>query len=768
MAVSIGIAGVACVGWMVSLLFSRPAALRHLVLATVLLHGAVAAADETPASKVEVGSSPAAGTPTSKPGIDWTGIPQVDPDNAALHRGVVLGPDGKPLAGASIYAASTIELLELADADEVGVEDLGPVRAVTDAEGRFEFTAEDLSWVTLTGERKRWETILVATREGLPPGWLRTWGEDRSLRWHWHPSQKREVAVRMPRSATLAGRLLLEGGAPVAGARVRLTGLMAPVDYDLEQHVAREERPPVAPFSSIDYAEVIYRPWVLPGLQTETTIGNDGRFELQGLPEGFIARIEITHPEAETTTLRVAVRRIEPVYRKLFQVQPEQGAEQKTESQPTLYGSGFAIELPKGAVLRGRVVYRDGFQKQPASGVIVARANQNAKDGMYGQQFTTDADGRFLVTGLSADQPPRDYDLAFVGSFAAPFASRREPVFPGADAEVTLTRAVPYRLKLTDPAGQPLDRDVYSIQVQETPGSKRYDVKGRFNDAERVAPGIYQGIVPSGPGAVLVKRGARTDRPAAVHPKEFFEPGRTDWTAEEERFAYGDAWRIARPAIMDGGNWTSPIIDQLELAAVAFTNAKVNDGVLELTATVHSDPPVEVTLVDDAGRLVPGAQVKRQLERFNAKDLPETFAVYGLHPDRAEFLVFTHEQRGLIGTLSTTWTGEPVRVVMRPAATLIGRFTDHSGQPNFDFRIRVLGEGVMPDTYVAGRVYDLSDVPGKGKGEFRLVVPPGVPLRGEFVRKSLDWQTRPSAGHAFGPLTPEPGETLDLGDLTVP
>jgi hypothetical protein len=105
---------------------------------------------------------------------------------------------------------------------------------------------------------------------------------------------------------------------------------------------------------------------------------------------------------------------------------------------------------------------------------------------------------------------------------------------------------------------------------------------------------------------------------------------------------------------------------------------------------------------------------------------------------------------------------------MRPAVTLIGRITDRSGAPNFDFRIRVLGEGVPPDTYVAGRMYRPSDAPGERKGEFRLVVPAGVPLRGEFVRKTPDWQTRPSAGTAFGPLNPKSGETVDLGNLTVP
>ena len=248
---------------------------------------------------------------------------------------------------------------------------------------------------------------------------------------------------------------------------------------------------------------------------------------------------------------------------------------------------------------------------------------------------------------------------------------------------------------------------------------------------------------------MLVKR-RKMDRPAAVDPKAFFEPGRSDWTLEEQRYAYGDAWRIALP---DGAGDASHTIDQLDLAAAVFTRANASDGVLELTATVHADPPVKVTLVDEEGKLVGGASVKRQLKRYNGKDLPETISVYGLHPQRAEFLVFTHEQRGLIGTLSTKWTSQPVRLVMKPAARLIGRITDAEGKPDFDFAIRMLGLGVMPDTYLTG--------------EFRLVVPAGVEARGEFVRKRPDLETRPSVRAAFGPLSPM-GETVNLGNLTVP
>ncbi|WP_197999998.1 M56 family metallopeptidase [Gimesia alba] len=734
--------------------------------AIVILAGTtrlVAVADQLIVDETKVAESKVAERPLPNENIHWTGRPKVDSEHATLHRGIVLGPDGKPLAGAAIYAASTIELLERADKNQVGVAELGPVRAVTDAQGRFEFHADDLTWVTSGGDRKRWETLLVATKAGVAPGWLKTWGEDRSLRSHWHPHPNREVVLQTRSPATLTGQFFLEGGTPLAGARVRLTGLMAPIKYDLDVHIPKEEETELGMFASIDYAETLYRPAVLPGLNTETTTDKEGRFALPGLPEGFIAQLEVMHPQAVTTSMRVAVRSIPPVYRKPF----------LGRGNPTLslYGSGFTAELAKGVVLRGQVTSRKGYTGRPeaAAGVTVALANYHTKSGMTGQRFETDAEGRFVVTGLAHN--PRGYNLAFSGSFAAPYTDSRRRVVPGEEARVELGSAVPYRLRLVDPKGNPVDREVYSIRVQSSPGESRRGIKSRFNDARRVAPGIYEGIVPWGPAAVLVKRGAKTDRPAAVDPKAFFAPGRTDWTREEERYAYGDAWRIAQPAIVETERfrvWKNRPVDQLNLAAVVFTNAKEFAGVQELTATVYSDPPVEVILVDTNNQPVEGARLKRQLKQYNDKDLPATFSVYGLHPDRAEFLVFTHPERGLIGTRSTKWTSDPVRVVMQPAATLIGRFKDKTGQPNYDFGIRMMGKGLPPDTFVAGRVFKTTEEPGKRKGEFSLVVSPGVEVRGEFVRKTDQHATRPTVGAAFAPLIPQPGETVDLGDLIVP
>ena len=84
---------------------------------------------------------------------------------------------------------------------------------------------------------------------------------------------------------------------------------------------------------------------------------------------------------------------IEPVYRK--------SSRGREETTPTLYGSGFKIELQKGVILRGEVTSDGLASKTKAAGISVALANHNSPDGMMGKRFKTDSEGRFEVTGLA-------------------------------------------------------------------------------------------------------------------------------------------------------------------------------------------------------------------------------------------------------------------------------------------------------------------------------------------------------------------------------
>ena len=697
----------------------------------------------------------------------------------------MLGPDGKPLEGAAVYAVPAVGLsnFDRGLRERLNVKDLGSPRAVTDKEGRFEFIANDLTFVTYAGKRARVETLLVTTKDGLAPGWFTAWGQVLPYyAYYIDPKQDDEILIRTRPAATLAGRLEFDADRPIVGARVEVVDLYAPHDYDLDQHLEQQERIPHTVYDGIKYSAGLNWPRIL-GPATETTTDAQGRFELSGLPEGFIAAVEVTHPEAVTTKLRVAIRAIEPIREDPSLV----------PGPLTLYGSPFTARLTKGIAISGRVV-RPHDALTPAvgiAGVTVAARNPNAgspgfPDGYWKQRFFTDADGNFTVSGISdrAD----GYELGFLGSFAAPFYARRwhfpqdKPVPPGyvpinkQKVDVELRPAVRYRLRLTDPAGQPVDRRVYSTFVQREPGEMRGGVLDCFNHPERVAPGVYEGIVPTEPAVVMVFREFMTDRPAAVDPKAFFAPGRTDWTPEEERYAYGDAWRIALPgiAVCDACN---PNLNytkgQRFFSAAVLTDAKPTDEVLELQATVYSDPPVTVTLVDEAGQAVERAIIERQIREYYSDVLPEdirnelpaTFSVYGLHPERAESLTFRQQSRGLVGTLTTKWTDEPLRVVMRPElkAKLAGRLVDKSGKLSEDIGIRLKFEGAKERDWTA------NGWNGSQRTPFNVTVPPGVEIEGQFVRLRKSWQTMsPSLGTAFGPLTVKAGETVDLGDITVP
>jgi hypothetical protein len=705
-------------------------------------------------------------------GIQWTEIPKVDRTDATIQRGIVFGPDGKPLAGANIYAASNIELFEIRSADEVTASDLGDVRAVTDDLGRFDFRTPDLTWTDPSGEQKRWEAFIVSIKDGLAPGWIKTFGDDRGLRSHWHPHVSKDVAIHMASPAKLSGRVVDPGGGPLLGAKVVLRSVNIPRERDLDKHIDRLRKHIPGMFSGgVGYQESVHRPWLIPGQKVETETDANGGFFFTGLPKDHIVSIEIAHPKIRTTRYTVAVREMQAAQKEV----PAKEAGDKEHAAPdakpriVLRGSGGEFNPPAGVSLSGQVTVGLGLRNVPAPmGITVAMANHNAPDGMTGAKFQTDKNGRFQITGLGPDYNDPGYILAFVGSFHAPIESKRVTVHAGRKTQVKVRAAVPYRLKLTDQEGKPINRKVYSISVQRTPDLVVRSATDYFDVAVNVAPGVYEGIVPNGPGAVFVKRENRRDRPASVDPKSFFEPGRFDWTAAEQRYAYGDEWQITQPGVITTEGlapYRNRKHSQLEMAAIILTKG-VNKGKqpLELTATVHQDTPPEIELIDTSGQPVKGARIRRLLTKYNDKDLPAKFSLYGLHPSRAEFIQFIHDDRKLIGTLAATLTSKPHQVVMKSQSTLRGRIVDPQGKPTRGFTLHIQGS-VPPHTFVSNHTRKTETVP---KGSFSIIVAPDEVYSGHFMRlmhNSL--YPRPLLGKAFGPVTPKPGEELDLGDLQV-
>src|SRR5262249_13218838 len=145
--------------------------------------------------------------------------------------------------------------------------------------------------------------------------------DHRGLRQHWDPVQGAEVNLHLAKDdVPIRGRLLDPDGRPLAGARVRLSGLMIPKDRDLTAHLNKWSQASV--YSGFltrvpSYERELWRLPLFPGLVTEMRTDADGRFTVSGLGRDRIAEMHVAGPGVVDTTIQVMTRDV-PDTRILF------------------------------------------------------------------------------------------------------------------------------------------------------------------------------------------------------------------------------------------------------------------------------------------------------------------------------------------------------------------------------------------------------------------------------------------------------------------
>ena len=242
-------------------------------------------------------------------------------------------------------------------------------------------------------------------------------------------------------------------------------------------------------------------------------------------------------------------------------------------------------------------------------------------------------------------------------------------------------RGIPFRLKVVDEAGEPVDAEVEYHLVSPNPHFDAYLRDGTYNNVWppprlEESRGTLRRSRHPGPGAVMVKMPDRPDyRPAHVDPKAFFAPGKTDCTTQESiglRHSGHPAVRpeLGRSARLRGDRAREPA-RRLEAAGVRQRPSR--------------DRPRQVTLLDPEGNPVVGVQTEG-LTPFPWDSEPRlralTFPLTKLHPDRVRRITFVREDRKLIGFLMARGNGEtPYTVRMRPWAEVTGRILDENGKP---------------------------------------------------------------------------------------
>jgi beta-lactamase regulating signal transducer with metallopeptidase domain len=747
-----------------------------VVMFTFIALGAIASAtrfaDSAGAASAPTEIAAQAASPTRKPP---SARDPEDPKHAGHFNGRVTGPDGKPLGGARVFIVPA----------HGANKEAGPVRARTGADGRFAFDAPDMTYTEVDGLPARQEGLLMVTAEGYAPDWFHTWGQDHAgLYRHWDPVKGAAVNMQLAKDdVPIRGRFLDPAGRPLVGARVRLDRLMIPLQRDLGAHLDRQKKGGL--LTMTDYERSLYRPQIL-GLTAETRTDAEGRFTLTGLGRDRLAQLRISAPSVVDTTLTVMTRD-----------GPDIGTAPLPNGKPTrvIYGAGFTLQLRPGRAIKGRVIDRD--TREPVPGMRVGPlqhvVNQFSSS-LY--PWVTDEKGRFTITGLDPralepeiilvkDSPQQNpYRLIVaVGPPGLPYQTAWALAKGNADVLIECRRGIPFRLKLVDEQGRPVEAEVTYLDVQQNGDVVHDEVIWPVSWAARQADETYQGYVLPGPGAVLVRTPYRSGyRPACVDPKAYFAPGRTKWTAEEQIIAYGTrdtlttSWGRSLQTTYRG-----PAVSQRDYTAIVLVNPPPNSGPLRLSATVVRDRPRRVSLVDPNGKPVVGAEMQESIPwpaftpgtlkpaLTRAQTLHTTlraasFPLTGLHPDRVRRITFIKEDRQLIGYLLARGDGETAYTVrMEPWGTVTGRIVGGKG--------KALPIGRPGSDWQNPPTVSISDVDGEAevgdrtdaRGRFRIG---GLfPGRHYSVKVYRGWGFSPET--VIKNLVLRAGEVRDLGDIRI-
>ncbi len=327
-------------------------------LVMILAASAVALAQNRSAQSTDQGSPGEAKTQASNAS---SAAPERLKETAMRHtiRGTVLGPDGKPATNATVFwigqRKPPLPYVALPK-DQESSRSRQPeilARAEADAKGAFSLSAlyDPEQYQRYDG----WDVTLLAQAPGA--GMLS------------HPvkADVGDITLRLAPEEVIHGRLLTPGGMPAADVRVTVNGF----------HNDRTQEGMFVGLTPTD--EEILACWLQPR-RTDA----DGRFTLEGVPQGTYASLTFWHPEYAVDEVTVNTTKDQSLT-------PGLRAFEITPVKPT-----FTHTLEPARPVQGRVT--DKETGKPLAGLLVEMTPMRSHGGMpfHGR---TDASGGFRISG---------------------------------------------------------------------------------------------------------------------------------------------------------------------------------------------------------------------------------------------------------------------------------------------------------------------------------------------------------------------------------
>ncbi|HKB04377.1 MAG TPA: sigma-70 family RNA polymerase sigma factor [Gemmataceae bacterium] len=275
------------------------------------------------------------------------------------YSGRVVGPDDKPVAGATVFA--------------LGSEDATPksetVRTSSGPDRRFRITLPD---------GQRFATGLFARSTGFGIGRVEPKGDTAD-----------DLTIRLVADNPVSGRVVTTEGKTVAGVRLtidRIADDVGDLDNLLAQVKSGEAREGIGHRRSM--------PTAREELGTTVVTGADGKFRLAGGGKDRILYVDVRGDGIVTTRLTI-------INRPGFDPEPFNAAFRKAgdrfEARSVLHGPDLNIVAEREKLIRGRVT--DAATGEPRAGVHVLLTRSPSDLLLPIPDAWTDKDGRYEVRG---------------------------------------------------------------------------------------------------------------------------------------------------------------------------------------------------------------------------------------------------------------------------------------------------------------------------------------------------------------------------------
>jgi RNA polymerase sigma factor (sigma-70 family) len=573
------------------------------------------------------------------------------------YGGVVLDPNGKPLAGATLY----LDYPKAIGWAFVKLGSSGP-------DGRFHGQLRRAEFDKSRQNDPWMYASVVATAPGFGPVWMNA---ATSKIPGVQPAEN--LTLRLARDdVPIEGRVLDAEGRPVAGARI------SPVMLQYRQNARGEH----IPWDSTESAPGYMGSNVgVEGLLPEVITDADGRLRMTGIGRDRMVNLTISGAGIATEHVEVQTRSA------------------KTQAVPDFLGSEPGNQ-PRMTSRYGAQFIHIAGPSRPIEGVVRERGSGKPIAGVRVASLTilTDTQGRFRITGW----PRRDeYSLRVYPAGGQPYFWRevriaaRQPGLEAVTAEIELDRGVLIQGRLTDKVtGRPVRGFIYYHPLKNNPhvagmvghvdSYSGTDVQGRFAIA---------GL--PGPGALVVQAGTGDN--------VWYPPVRA--VSQEDRYR-----KVSTPgddALLD----TLPRPTSLmRHNAYKVIDPPAGDRPFSCDLTVDPGLMVQGRMVD------PQRDPLRDVTVFGLRDLmfgsggvrlDGRFTAWGLRVDQPRRLFFHHPGRNLAGILDLRGDESgPVAACLMPCAAIIGRVVDAAGKPIAGAHFQLIyddAEGIPHVAFPGGR-----------------------------------------------------------------